>query len=179
MKKGILIGIGLFLLVIGFLFDKIIVNYIVGNRISSLNPIISFISLLGSALFVFIISTLLFALDKDGRKYVPALWITLLLALGITFVLKYLVARPRPLVNALQVETDYSFPSGHATAVFAPLILIDKLYPKLKWLWLSLGILVLFSRIYLGVHYLSDVAAGALIGYITGIIVLRVAKVNF
>ena len=179
MKKGLLIGIGLILLLIGVLFDKTIINFIFGNRISSLNTTIGIITTLGSALFVFILSTLLFGYDKEGRKYIPALWLTLVIALGITVVLKYFVARPRPLVPALQIKTDYSFPSSHAAGVFAPLVLVDSLFPKLKWVWLSLAVLVLFSRIYLGVHYLSDVIGGALIGYITGIIILRVSKISF
>ena len=135
-----------------------------------------FISFLGSALVVAILTTLLFVYDKKKRQYIPLLWLTLLVAFTITFILKYLVARPRPNIMPLEIINSFSFPSGHAIAVFAPLVLIDKEFPKLKWLWLVFAILVLISRLYLGVHYLSDVVAGALIGYITGLLILSVTR---
>ena len=166
-------------MIIGIIFDNSFSSLIVNYRFSIFTSFMHFISFLGSALFVAVISTLLFAYDKEGRKYIPALWLTLGLALLLIVILKYITARPRPNIAPLELETNYSFPSAHATAVFAPLILVDKLFPKIKWLWFGVALLVLFSRLYLGVHYISDVIAGALIGYIIGIIVLRVIKINF
>ena len=55
MKKGFIIGIGLFLLIISILFDKQIVNFVVSHRINSLNSIIHFISFMGSAFSVIVI----------------------------------------------------------------------------------------------------------------------------
>lgn len=179
LKKEILIGFGIVLLIIGVIFDKQIVNLVISLRSVLLNNLMLGISFLGSALFVFIATTLLIGFDKEGRKYIPALWLTLIVVLGFVTLLKYAVARPRPLVLALQDRTTYSFPSGHAAVIFAPLLLIDKIYPRLKWVWLVLGVLVIFSRIYLGVHYMTDVIAGALFGYIISAIILRLVKVPF
>lgn len=103
-----------------------------------------------------------------------------------TFILKELVARQRPPhLVAAYTETSFSFPSGHATLVVA-------LYGFLVWmLWndlppgwrkttvIVLGALILlvgFSRLYLGVHYPSDVLAGYCVGAVFVWIGTKVAK---
>ncbi|NUU59308.1 phosphatase PAP2 family protein [Paenibacillus agri] len=59
---------------------------------------------------------------------------------------------------------DHSFPSGHTTAIFAWLIPYMAAFPPLAFVLLPLGCIVGFSRMYLGLHYPSDVLAGAVIG---------------
>jgi undecaprenyl-diphosphatase len=93
-----------------------------------------------------------------------------------TYFLKLIIARDRPeLVSRLVVESGFSFPSGHATTAFVafPILTIVIYYssrlPKiLKYiLILVLAIFpfaVAFSRLYLGVHYLTDIVAGAIVG---------------
>ena len=93
---------------------------------------------------------------------------------GVLFVLKELVARARPSGPfPAYIETSFSFPSGHATlsiALYAFLLwaVYDAMPPLWKKMALSsASILILaigFSRLYLGVHYLSDVLAGYLLG---------------
>ena len=169
-KKGPIIITGVILLILSLFLDRILLVTEHSSRI--MFGFMSFVSLLGAALVVLVLTTALFLFDRKKREYIPVLWLTLFVAATLTFLLKHFVARPRPAILNPVVENSFSFPSGHAVAVFAPLALIDKEYPKLKWLWLGFALLVLISRLYLGVHYLSDVVAGALIGYIIGILVL-------
>ena len=171
MKKLIIFS-GIFLLIISIFLDEAIANNIIFYRNDFLTNVMSAFSFLGSALIIFLLTTLLFLRDKRKRSYIPVLWLTLLVSLIIGTIIKNLISRPRPGIIPLEFKNTFSFPSIHAVAVFAPLALIEKEFPKIKWIWLSFGILVLISRIYLGVHYFSDVIAGALFGYIIGILIL-------
>lgn len=62
----------------------------------------------------------------------------------------------------------YSFPSNHALNNFAAAVFLLRLFPNFKWVFLITATLVSLSRIYLGVHYPSDILGGALIGIIFG-----------
>ncbi|MCL1630343.1 phosphatase PAP2 family protein [Sporolactobacillus sp. CPB3-1] len=70
-------------------------------------------------------------------------------------------------VNALQ---DNSFPSGHTTAIFSVIIPLILFHPSLSLILLPVGLSVAVSRIFLGLHYPSDVLAGMMLGTITGYI---------
>lgn len=73
---------------------------------------------------------------------------------------------------------EYGFVSSHAANYLAiatsVLLVIGRFYSKLKWYLLAIGIVICYSRIYLGVHYLSDVIAGALVGMVIALIVYQV-----
>lgn len=93
----------------------------------------------------------------------------------INFIMKIVYQRPRPLDPLIDKLENFSFPSGHATSGFifygllAYLLLISRSSRRLKYplavLLISFSLLIGFSRIYLRVHYPSDVLAGLLVGF--------------
>lgn len=92
-------------------------------------------------------------------------------------IFKYLVARVRPYDNllnviALRTEKDFSFPSGHTATSFACAVFVCSLPSGIGFLAMPLAALIGYSRIYLGVHYPSDVIAGGLIGALFTLILL-------
>ncbi|HSP48281.1 MAG TPA: phosphatase PAP2 family protein [Clostridiaceae bacterium] len=94
-------------------------------------------------------------------------------------VLKYFVKRKRPFEVILELESlkigidQFSFPSGHTTAAFALAATIAFLTPNpfISTVYVVLAAIVAMSRVYLGVHYPSDVTAGALIGTLYAVLV--------
>ena len=95
--------------------------------------------------------------------------------------LKNLVARVRPyeLIDGLKLivgeADDWSFPSGHTGAFFAVAGVAAFLLPR-KWgiLGIVLAVLMGFSRLYVGIHYPSDVIAAALLGMLTSVLTVKV-----
>jgi len=67
------------------------------------------------------------------------------------------------------VPASASFPSGHAATAFAAAVAVALVYPRLGRPLLALAVVVAMSRVYLGVHYVLDVAAGTLLGIAVGI----------
>lgn len=121
---------------------------------------------------------------KERKQWIfkgLVLIVTILCTDFIVDFLKIAIARPRPFLLFEQqgmmihvlfyLPKDFSFPSGHATLVFGAATILNFLYQhKLTWLY-ALAFLVAITRIYIGVHYPSDVLGGAFLGVvIAGII---------
>ena len=149
-----------------------------------MSPIMEFISFLGNDGICLIIIAVMLMIPKKTRKYGTAMLLGL--AIGALFTnlwLKVVIARPRPyvdensvfhqiwLVMGQHMESDKSFPSGHTTAAFASMVPLFILCRKnVSWLALVFAVLMGISRIYLGVHYASDVIGGIIVGSLAGII---------
>lgn len=92
-------------------------------------------------------------------------------------ILKKVVSRIRPFLsvsnlNIKMIGIDkYSFPSGHTTAAFTVGVMVSLFYPSSAFVFISLACLVGISRIYLGVHYPSDVLAGVVLGSLSSFLV--------
>lgn len=137
-----------------------------------LTDILKIITNLGSA-FVLITITILSLIILKNKKIGLCITLNLALSTLLNVLLKNIIQRPRPEGYRLIEETGFSFPSGHSmvnTAFYGLLIYLiikNVQNKKLKYaLSILISILILaigFSRIYLGVHYTSDVLAGFLI----------------
>ena len=148
-----------------------------------LDAVFTFFTHLGDAGILWIVLGVILLCIPRTRKMGAAT----LAALAVGFlctnvVLKHLVARPRPwldvagLVPLVQEGDPNSFPSGHTCAAFAFAAAGLGTFPA-KWakvLALAGAVLMGFSRLYVGVHYPSDVLAGALVGLLAGWIVCTV-----
>ncbi|MFI5505679.1 phosphatase PAP2 family protein [Corynebacterium kutscheri] len=92
--------------------------------------------------------------------------ITVITAAVVSRTLKHVIDRPRPpLAGQLIYEFNPSMPSGHTVAAFAFVGSISFIWRKwwLIFLWI-LAVIIAVSRLYIGVHWLSDVVVGALVG---------------
>ena len=94
-------------------------------------------------------------------------------------VLKHFVGRLRPchVLQGVRLLVDcgggLSFPSSHAVNNFAGATVLSRYYGKYKWWWISIASLVALSRPYVGVHYPSDIAGGAIVGWLCAELTIR------
>ncbi len=147
--------------------------------------VMTFISHLGSATTLILLSILFFIIFKN-KKMPLIISINLIMVYLLNVILKVSVERQRPEVLRLALEDGYSFPSGHAmvsTGFYGLLIYIT--YKKIRnknirnliiTLLTLLILLIGASRIYLGVHYATDVLGGFIIGTIYLVIFIKVLR---
>ena len=189
----------LFICLVGFLalaedvFNKEIMNGdIIGYKIISTflisdftTPIAKFITNFGGAIFLIILTVVLVILIKN-KKIGLSIFSNLVIITVLNQLLKRVLQRPRPTEYRIIEETGYSFPSGHSMvsmAFYGYLIYLIYKYVKNKYIkWSSIVLLSLLicsigiSRIFLGVHYTSDVLGGFFISI--SYLVIYVSAVN-
>lgn len=125
---------------------------------------------------IIVLATAVIFYLKDCKKYITPFLISVGGSFITGFLGKIIWQRPRPLAVAVYTESSWSFPSGHAilaVSLYGFLIYffwktLKKQPHKLAVLFFGLLVIIAvgFSRLYLGVHYLSDVLAGYLIGLV-------------
>ncbi|QOD59403.1 phosphatase PAP2 family protein [Polaribacter haliotis] len=160
-------------------FDSKITEYIISFRNPALTNYFSFVTEVGDALgylVVFSLCSILFYLIFKRWKYAGQLTLILLLALSSNVILKQIINRARPTLEHLVTVKTLSYPSGHAMtamAFYGFLIYLVATFNMRKFfkfgiitllvlLILSIGV----SRIYLGVHFPSDILGGFIAGFV-------------
>ena len=189
----------LFICLIGFfalaedVFNKEIMNGdIVGYKLVSTflisdfaTPIAKFITNFGGAIILIGLAFTLFIFIKN-KKIGVSIISNLAIITVLNQLLKRIVQRPRPTEFRIVEESGYSFPSGHSMvsmAFYGYLIYLIYKYVKNKYLkWISIILLSILicsigiSRIYLGVHYTSDVLGGFFISI--SYLIIYISAVN-
>lgn len=157
-------------------FDELILRNVIAIRTESLTVLMRAVTEFGDAKVLWAGTIALLALFWIKRRavYFSALLLSMAGASAIVMFLKYLFERARPHVAQLMPENGYSFPSGHGALALAFWgIVVYFLIHRASSLWTK-GLLAFvapcvvaligFSRLYLGVHWPSDIAASYVIG---------------
>lgn len=161
-----------------FGFDYVVNEYVHSFRSADLTPIVMLITNLGSIYaYLVLIPIIMFMLFVKGKSWKISLQsaIVLLSSFLLNLAIKWFIGRPRPFADHQLIEANfYSYPSGHAMSAvgfYGFLIYLVIKYFRGGWIRRLLIGLLLFlimaigmSRIYLGVHYPTDVLAGFIAG---------------
>ena len=147
-------------------------------RCGLLDPFMKVYTQMGNTGMLFIVLGLILLLFRPTRKAgFSALCAMLIGLVVVNFTIKPLVSRPRPwlvignFVNLVPEHDPNSFPSGHTNAAFAFALAICVSAPK-RWMKITavcMAVVMGLSRLYVGVHFPSDVLVGALIGSLCGL----------
>lgn len=165
------------LLLISIVADDILLSEILKLRMNFLDQLFVFLSLAFKKGIIFLFVFLL--LFKQRKLFWP--WIfSAALSQVIVFALKIIIAKPRPnvlfpFIKNLIPAAGFSFPSGHTALAFAAIPVLVMVYPKHKWLIFILASLFSLSRVYLGIHYVSDILAGMFVGLICSTLILLIS----
>lgn len=165
--------------IIGYNFVK---TYLIKEQVT---PVMKIVTFFGGATCLIGLTIILFITIKN-KKIGLLIGTNLIVITILNQIFKFILQRPRPTENRIINENGYSFPSGHSMismAFYGFLIYLIYKYvknKKLKYISITLiSILIIFigiSRIYLGVHYTSDVLAGFLFSISYLIIFILIAN---
>lgn len=147
-------------------------------RNAVLDPFMKLYTQLGNTGMLFIVLGVLMLFFKPTRRAgLSALCAMLIGLIVVNFTIKPLVSRPRPwlvienFVNLVEEHDPNSFPSGHTNAAFAFALAVCMSAPR-RWMKVTavcMAAVMGLSRLYVGVHFPSDVLAGAVIGSLCGL----------
>lgn len=167
-----------------FMHDLVVNNL----RSDGLTFIMLFITNFCNPIILILLSLVILLICKD-KKMGLIIMINLLVSILLNIIFKGIIQRDRPLEDFLITESGYSFPSGHSMVSMAYYgLIIYFIYKKIKdkrvrnVLMILIGLLILaigFSRIYLGVHFASDVIGGFLISIIYLVCAIKLLNLKY
>jgi len=133
----------------------------------------------------FVVCILLVFLIINFKKYLKmvfeALAAGILARFGVVELIRFLHPRPRPFINnninlILDKVNQWSFPSGHAAFFFALATVIYFYNRKLGILFFLTAFFISICRVFVGVHWPSDILGGAIVGILTGWLIFKISK---
>jgi undecaprenyl-diphosphatase len=141
------------------------------GRLPSLHRIMAWVSRSGDGVFWYTLMAAIFLLGAEqGRLVAVQMGVTAIVGVAVYKLLKNSLLRVRPYIThpevcRLTAPLDYySFPSGHTLHAVSFTMVSGAWYPMLLWITVPFMLLVAMSRVLLGLHYPTDVIAGALVG---------------
>lgn len=146
-----------------------------------LDALMRFMSWIGNFGAIWVLAALALLLSGTGKH--AAFCVMCALAVNVVLVnliLKRVARRPRPFANRedrnpmILAPTDFSFPSGHTFSSFAASTVIYMFFPQIGIFALVVAFLISFSRLYLYVHFVTDVLISIVLGVLTGYAVCRI-----
>ncbi len=166
--------------------DHAILLYIQNNwHLPVLDPIMRGLSAAGELGFFWLIVSIPLLIRKKTR--LAGLTTLLAIILSLVFgelILKNIIRRPRPFHEFPSVEllikapSSFSFPSVHAMTSFAAAGVLSAHYPKAApWVWI-MAITIAYTRLYLFVHYPSDLLGGMILGLICSFLLVKLFKTH-
>ena len=154
-------------------FELVLIQIVDSFRLDLLTEVFVGLTALGSVAFAFVLISSLFL--SGEKKFGKITAVAYGLMASTVYSLKFLVGRPRPEIadNLVHTATTHSFPSGHTASAFVLATMLCSKKPEMKYFFFGLAAIVGISRVYLGVHYPSDILVGGLIGIGAGKIMLK------
>ena len=159
--------------------DQTILYYWIHDALSCgvLDMLMPKLTLLGSGGAVWLLAAAIMLCTKKYCRQGMILLAALVVGVLVGNVcLKNLIARPRPcwLDDSVKLlissPTDYSFPSGHTLSSVVGATVLTKTDRRFGWAAIPIAVIIAFSRLYLFVHYPSDILAGAILGVAIGLV---------
>jgi undecaprenyl-diphosphatase len=160
-------------------WERHLEHWIVAQRVGWLNGFFIALSWIGSLGIVWLAIAAVLALL--WRR--PSIFVTVLAADVAADLLaelgKAIAQRHRPFETQIGPKSSaHSFPSGHTATAFACATVLSAYAPRWRVPFFVLAVLIGFSRIYNGLHYPTDVLAGAALGVLVGLLVLRARRIR-
>jgi undecaprenyl-diphosphatase len=191
-ERKSLIAVIIFILIIAFIatfmdsvflytFDSVMYNEIVEKMSPNLTFIMRIITETGNKIMIIILCLSLFIFKRTRKDWAFPVTAAVIISALLNTLIKLVFARERPDILQLVTEPTYSFPSGHAMtnmSFYMMIFMLSRKYINDKKVKIGISIVCFLlplvigiSRIYLGVHYATDVIAGWLFGAIVSMVI--------